>query len=171
MPSSPRLSYRKPTLDDLGFFRTYLSNPLLTRFLPHEAPYPEAMITAYLHNRIAHWDAHAFGSYLLLLDEEVVGYGGLEFVANTPHIDLRYGLIQAVWGRGLAVEAARACLAEGFQLGLARTLYGAAMPENTASLAVLKKIGMTPCDVDLYSDEVKHFCISSIHTVSTVSKR
>ncbi len=119
------------------------------------------MITAYLHNRITHWDVHGFGSYLLRLDEEVVGYGGLELVPNTSYIDLRYGLIQAVWGRGLAVEAARACLAEGFQLGLAKTLYGAAVPENTASLAVLKKVGMTPCDVDLYGDEVLNFCLSA----------
>ena len=171
VPKNSRLVYRKPAPDDLDFFRVYLSDPPLTRFLPNEGPYPEAMIVAYLENRITHWEAHGFGSYLLILDSRTVGYCGLEFVRDTPHIDLRYGLVQEVWGRGLAVEAARACLVEGFQSGLARTLYGAAMPENKASLAVLRKVGMTPCDVDLYGDEVKHFCISSIHTVSTVSKR
>lgn len=119
------------------------------------------MIAAYLQNRIAHWEAHGFGSYLLTLDSQTVGYAGLEFVRDTPHIDLRYGLVQEVWGRGLALEAARACLKEGFQKELAETLYGAAVPENKASIAVLKKVGMKPCEVDLYGDEVAHFCISS----------
>ena len=161
MSESPRLTYRKPAPEDLDFFRAYLCDPVLTRFLPNEGPYPEEMIVAYLQSRIAHWETHGFGSYLLDLDSKTVGYCGLEFVRDTPYIDLRYGLLQAVWGRGLALEAARACLAEGFGSGLVRTLYGAAMPENKASIAVLKKIGMKPCDVDLYGDEVVHLCVSA----------
>ena len=147
-------------LSDLNFFRTYLSDPVLTRFLPNEAPYPEEMIAAYLENRIAHWETYGFGSYLLGLGSKIVGYAGLEFVRDTSYIDLRYGLIREVWGRGLALEAARVCLEEGFRRGLAETLYGAAMPENEASIAILKKVGMKPCEVDLYGDEVEHFCIA-----------
>ncbi len=145
----------------MDFFRAYLSDPVLTRFLPNEAPYPEAMITAYLQNRIAHWKVHGFGSYLLDLDSQTVGYAGLEFVRETSYIDLRYGLVREVWGRGLALEAAQTCLEEGFRRGLAETFYGAAAPENRASIAVLKKVGMKPCGVDLYGDEVSHFCISA----------
>ena len=160
MPESSRLAYRKPTLDDLDFFHAYLSDPVLTRFLPNEAPYPEEMIAVHLENRVAHWETHGFGSYLLTLGSQIVGYVGLEFVPGTPYIDLRYGLVQEVWGRGLALEAARACLGEGFRRGLAETLYGAAMPENEASVAVLEKVGMKPCEVDLYGYVVVHFCVS-----------
>ena len=162
MLERPHLIYRKPTPDDLDFFRTYLSNPVLTRFLPNEGPYPEAMIATYLQNRIAHWETHGFGSYLLTLNSQTVGYAGLEFVKGTSYIDLRYGLIQEVRGRGLALEAARACLAEGFRRGLAETFYGAVVPENKASIAVLKKVGMEPSKVDLYGADVLHFCISQL---------
>ena len=117
------------------------------------------MIAAYLQSRIAHWETHGFGSYLLTLNSQTVGYAGLEFVPDTPYIDLRYGLVREVWGRGLAVEAAQACLAEGFRRELAETLYGAAMLENEASVAVLKKVGMKPCEVDLYGDGVVSFYI------------
>ena len=163
MPGSSRLIYRKPTPEDLSFFLAYLSDPLLTRFLPYGEPYSEEAIAAYLQNRILHWETHGFGTYFLseLQRSKVIGYCGLEFVPNTPHIDLRYGLIQEVWGRGLAVEAAQTCLSEGFRLGLADTFYGVAVPQNRASIAVLKRIGMKPCEVDLYGNEVLHFCISS----------
>ena len=160
---SSRLEYRKPTLGDLGFFRTYLSDPLLTRFLSRREPYPEEAISQYLQDRIAHWETHGFGLYLLteLQNSKVIGFCGLEFVPNTPHIDIRYSLIQEVWGRGLAVEAAQTCLSEGFRLGLADTFYGVAVPQNKASIAVLEQIGMKPCNIDLYGDNVLHFCISA----------
>ncbi len=161
MLERPPLIYRKPTPDDLDFFRTYLSDPILTRFLPNEGPYPKAMIEGYLRDRIAHWETHGFGSYLLTLNSQTVGYVGLEFVRDTSYIDLRYGLIQEVWGRGLALKAARACLEEGFKLELAKTFYGAAVPENKASVAVLEKVGMKLCAVDLYGAGVVHFCVSS----------
>ena len=162
MLTNLRLEYRKPTVRDLSFFRAYLSDPLLTRFLPRGEPYLEEVSAAYLGDRIAHWETHGFGTYLLSEPQrsKVVGYCGLEFVPNTPHIDIRYGLIREVWGRGLALEAAQTCLEEGFQRKFAETFYGAAVPQNSASIAVLGRIGMKPCDVDLYGDDVLHFCIS-----------
>lgn len=160
MPQSLRLEYRRPTSEDLTFFRAYLSDPVLVRFLPRGKPYSEEAVVDHLQDRIAHWKTHGFGTYLLGLDSKTVGYCGLEYVPNTPHIDLRYGLVQEVWGRGLAVEAVTACLAQWRTLNLAKTFYAAVLPQNRASITVLERVGMTRCDAHFYGDDVLYFCTS-----------
>ncbi|MEU7821966.1 GNAT family N-acetyltransferase [Catellatospora sp. NPDC049133] len=46
------------------------------------------------------------------------------------------------WGHGYATEAARAVLAYGWTLGLTE-IHAIARPDNTPSLAVMRRIGMT----------------------------
>lgn len=56
--------------------------------------------------------------------------------------ELLYMLDSAVWGRGLATEGAAAALRAAFgPLGLRRVI-ALARPENAASLAVMRKLGM-----------------------------
>jgi len=47
------------------------------------------------------------------------------------------------WGHGYATEAARAVIAEGFDAGLPE-VYAVVRPGNEASLAVCRRLGMTP---------------------------
>ena len=56
--------------------------------------------------------------------------------------ELLYMLDSAVWGRGLATEGAAAALRAAFgPLGLRRVI-ALARPENAASVAVMRKLGM-----------------------------
>lgn len=57
-------------------------------------------------------------------------------------VDVGYRYLKSAWGRGFATEAARACVAYGFEtLGLER-IVARAEPDNRASLRVLEKIGL-----------------------------
>ena len=47
------------------------------------------------------------------------------------------------WGHGYATEAARAVIAQGFEAGLPE-VYAVVRPGNEASLAVCRRLGMTP---------------------------
>jgi len=47
------------------------------------------------------------------------------------------------WGHGYATEAAGSVLAKGFAAGLAK-VYAVVRPENEPSLAVCRRLGMTP---------------------------
>ena len=47
------------------------------------------------------------------------------------------------WGHGYATEAARAVVAQGFEAGLPE-VYAVVLPGNEASLAVCRRLGMTP---------------------------
>ncbi len=145
VPESNRLIFEPFSRADIAFTMTYLSDPDQTRYLPNEAPYPKALSLEWAANRITHWEKHGFGSFILRgkAQNDRIGFCGLEHVKDTSFIDIRYGLLQSVWGIGLAFEAAQACIQYGHHLNL-DIIYGAAVPGNMSSIAVLKKLGMDP---------------------------
>jgi len=67
---------------------------------------------AKLTEKIDHQDRYGFGRWAVVdkASGTVVGECGLEYLDGGPEIELGYKLARAFWGRGLAVEAARACL-------------------------------------------------------------
>ena len=96
---------------------------------------------------IQQYDAYKTSGYgrltLLLKDTmEYIGWCGLRYDVNSRETDLGFRLLKSHWNKGFATEASMCCLQDGFQrLGLER-IIGRAMMENTASIRVLKKIGM-----------------------------
>jgi hypothetical protein len=73
--------------------------------------------------------------------EELLGICGF---ARWEEMELTYELLPKLWGRGLATEAARACIRYAFEeVGLRRVIAGADAP-NATSLRVIEKLGMKP---------------------------
>jgi len=63
-------------------------------------------------------------------------------IENGDEIEVGYSLHPAFWGRGLAAEAAAACLEHAWgTLGLA-SVVALTLPENQRSQRVMAKIGM-----------------------------
>lgn len=56
-------------------------------------------------------------------------------------VDLGYRYRPDTWGRGLATEAARACVAYGFETLALEEIVAWAAPENVASVRILEKLG------------------------------
>ncbi|MCP3942781.1 MAG: GNAT family N-acetyltransferase [Desulfobacteraceae bacterium] len=158
-----RLRLKQIIEENYDFIRFYLSDPERTRFLPLEKPYPEEKAKEWFLNRILHWEKNHFGSFVIQEreSEKIIGYCGLEYVGESDFIDIRYGLIQEVWGKGYAFEVASCCLEYGFEtLGL-KTIYGAVVPENYSSIHILKKIGMKPdSNFNCYGTIVDSYSIS-----------
>ena len=72
----------------------------------------------------------------------LVGIAGLQPLDGGPDVELTYALEPSSWGAGYATEAGAAALEFGFeQAGLERVV-GIAGPENAASVAVLRKLGL-----------------------------
>lgn len=75
----------------------------------------------------------------------LIGFCGLnrEQVDGADEIELGYRLAPAFWGRGLATEAVRATLDQGFgELGLA-SVIAIVQPANVASVRVIQKVGFS----------------------------
>jgi RimJ/RimL family protein N-acetyltransferase len=74
---------------------------------------------------------------------EFIGWCGLKYIPQRDEIDLGYRLKKQFWGKGYATEAAFACIKYGFERLKLRRIIGRAMPDNSSSLKVLEKCGMT----------------------------
>jgi len=95
-----------------------------------------------------HFDRHGFGLYAAELRESEVfiGYVGLSVPSFdapfTPAVEIGWRLDFDFWGRGLAIEGARAVMDYAFQsLGLA-SLVSFTVPANQRSRRVMEKLGM-----------------------------
>src|SRR5207249_11006997 len=82
---------------------------------------------------IRHEREHGFGLWAVELRAtgEFIGDCGLVYVEGKgPEVEVAYHLAKEWWGRGLATEAARACLDYGFrELGL-REIIAICFPEQ-----------------------------------------
>lgn len=75
--------------------------------------------------------------------EDLLGFCGFVRLEGMQEAELWYELTQKVWGRGIATEAAWACVRYAFEeVGMERVIAGADAP-NTASLRVIEKLGMS----------------------------
>lgn len=94
-------------------------------------------------DRLDEWARNGFGMWIVEVAAtgEVIGHAGIQRLEGTDDVELGYYLGRSAWGQGYATEAARACLAYGFQqAGLARIVATVRL-ENASSRHVLEKVG------------------------------
>lgn len=72
-----------------------------------------------------------------------LGWCGLKFTPETNEHDIGFRFMKQFWNQGYATESAAACLDFGFSLPQIKTIIGRAARENTASIKVLQKIGLS----------------------------
>lgn len=159
---SKNLYYREISQDDYDFIKLYLSNQKTTRFLPLGRPYSEKETLKWFSARIEHWKKHNFGTFILMkkTTDEKIGFCGLEHALGSEFIDIRYSLVESVWGKGYAFEAASNLIKYGFENLNLSVIYGAAVAENYPSVSILKKTGMEPDEnFNVYKSGVSTFSI------------
>ena len=141
-----RLSLRPLTRADENTLHRISNDPLVRVYLWDDEPvYAEAIRD--LVQRSSHtFSDECVGQFGIRLrgSEDLVGFCGFVRLERMDELELAYELVPELWGRGLATEAARACVRYAFEeAGLRRVLAGAD-PPNVASLRVLEKLGMKP---------------------------
>jgi len=62
---------------------------------------------------------------------------------DLDEFDIGFRFFKKYWNKGYATESARACLDLGFEKFGMKTIIGRARKENTASIHVLEKLGLT----------------------------
>jgi RimJ/RimL family protein N-acetyltransferase len=104
---------------------------------------------------IQDYKRHGFGRLACVLKSSaaVIGFAGLKRLEDLGEVDLGYWLMPEYWGRGLATEAGRAVLDEGFGRIKLERIIGLVHPENYASIRVLEKLGMSRSElIDYHGD-------------------
>lgn len=140
-----RLLLCEKELEDAPFLMTLNSDPLVTRYTgdgPFESLEGAEAIVRYV---IGQYRANGYGRWLVVLKEtnEPLGWCGLKYQNNRGEVDLGYRFMQKHWGKGYATEASGACLNYGFKHLHLKRIIGRAAVDNSASIGVLKKVGMT----------------------------
>jgi len=91
----------------------------------------------------ASWRERGYGPWGVFRDGCLIGNAGLNFVAEFGETEVLWAFHPDAWGQGFATEAARSALDFGFgTLGLA-TVFAMTRPDNIASQAVMKRLGLT----------------------------
>ena len=91
-----------------------------------------------------HFRKHGFGRWVIVdkQNNEYLGWCGLK-KHEDGMIDLGYRIKKEHWGKGIASEAAAACLDYGFNVLSIENIVGRSASANLASIRILEKIGMT----------------------------
>jgi ribosomal-protein-alanine N-acetyltransferase len=142
-----RLLLRPWQDDDVAAFAALSADPAVMEFLGPLSKPGEA--EAWAGRARDHWREHGFGQWVVEIPGEArfIGVVGLRCIAYEAHfipaVEVAWRLARAHWGRGFAVEAARAALDYGFGgLGLDE-IVAVTTPTNIRSRRVMERIGMT----------------------------
>jgi [ribosomal protein S5]-alanine N-acetyltransferase len=114
------------------------------RYIGDGTPWPEERSRQFVERQIELYREREFCLWKLLPKEGggLIGFCGLQPLLGTPDIEIGWWLARVWWGRGLATEAARLALDDGFaRVGLGR-IVAIAQPANTASIRIMLKLGM-----------------------------
>ena len=158
-----RVNLRPFTVDDLDALALICGDPDVMRYIGTGRPLSREETRARLNAVIKHQNKHGFGVWAAVdrSNGTLMGYCGLQFLDNTPEVEVGYRLAKRFWGMGFASEAAKASLRYGFEgLNLDR-IVAVVQPANIASQHVLEKIGLRYVkDARFYNSDVKYYAIT-----------
>ncbi|MGZ5905971.1 MAG: GNAT family N-acetyltransferase [Reyranella sp.] len=138
-----RLTLRPLVPADAEAYAAMRFHPQVVKWLPPAAGDPAAMGRSTIERFAAGWQTRGYGPWGVFLEERLIGHGGLNYVPEFSETEVLWALHPDAWGHGYATEMARAALAYGFDtLGL-DPIFAMTLPDNHASQAVMKRLGLT----------------------------
>ena len=131
--------FRPEDLDDLA---ALFADPDVMRYVEDGQPKDKAVAEKALTSIVDHWRRQGFGRWAVedKVTGRFVGFGGLRSLFGAPEVV--YHFAKAHWGKGFATELARASLRYGFDEHRFARIVALAKPDNSASIHVMKKLGM-----------------------------
>lgn len=121
------------------------AQPLVRQYLCDGLILPLSQIQEMIAHSIAAFSENRYGLWMAKLKNQaaIIGFSGYWPFFEPPEVQLIYGLAPEHWGQGLATEMARALLTYGFETYQMSVIRASANLPNAASVAVMKRLGMT----------------------------
>ena len=102
---------------------------------------------AYLAWNLEHWAEYGYGLWMLrdAATGAMVGRAVLRHldVEGVDEVEVGYGFLPEVWGRGLATEVAVACVGIGRDRVGLESMVAITLPDHLASQRVMRKAGLS----------------------------
>lgn len=144
-----RLRLRGFHRDDLAALAAIYADPAVMRYI-RDGARTTAQTAANIEAYYSEWALHGYGVWAVVDRGSDTLLGMCGFVERA---EIGYIFGRASWGRGIATEAAGACLWYGFtQLGFEEIGAGA-LEDNAGSRRVMEKLGMRPQANDYFDSQ------------------
>lgn len=144
---TPRLILRTFNVGDVEPLLGFRGDPEVMRFSIMGPETREDIQTKYLPGCLRRYSRDGLGQWAVVRKSDgiCVGECGIcaQEVDGKREFEISYRLRRDCWGNGLATEAAGACRDHGFKQAGLRRLISIIESENTASIRVAEKMGMT----------------------------
>lgn len=148
MIETSRLLLRHITMEDLDELAAIHAEPQVERFV---GPFDRDRLIDWLKQNQSEWRELGYGR-LAIVDRRsgrLLGRTGLKYWPQFDETEIGWVLRPDAWGRGLATEAARACIDWGFGNLVSPYLTAMIQPANARSIAVAERLGMSPLRSDV----------------------
>ncbi|MDX6637217.1 MAG: hypothetical protein QOJ01_728 [Solirubrobacterales bacterium] len=146
-----RLLLRRWTAGDLGAMRAIWSDPAVLQSLhPSDSGDPDEIARNALKRHVGAWERDGFGLWAAVdpAEDEVIGWIGAWRQDVGPElggeVEVGWTLRSPWWGRGLALEGARAAAATAFAEFDVERLISLIGADNQRSIAVATRLGSRP---------------------------
>ncbi len=137
-----RLTLRPLTPADAATYAAIRYHPDVVKWMLPAPADPLAAAHAAIERYAAGWRERGYGPWGVFRDGRQIGHAGLNFVPEFGETEVLWSLHPDAWGHGYATEAAHAALDLGFgTLGLG-LIFAITRPDNLASQAVMKRLGL-----------------------------
>lgn len=157
-----RLHMRLFTLDDLQVMYKLCTDPDVIRYADTPAKDIQEAQQRMEQGPLADYQKYGYGRFAVELKSsgEVIGFCGIKYLPEIDLPEVGYRYLKEYWGLGIGTEAALACVEFARTDLNIKKLIALIIPENTASIRVAEKLGMTRgplihiYDVDAYQYEM-----------------
>lgn len=139
-----RTLMRPLILADANDFYTLNLDPEVLKFTG-DKPFDHLRAATDFLSRYDQYEKYGVGRFTVLdkSNLEFIGWCGLKYSPDKNEYDIGFRFYRQHWNKGFATETAKKCLDFGLNQLHLTTIVGRAMAQNTASIKVLQKIGMT----------------------------
>ena len=138
-----RLCLRPLEAGDAEAYAAIRCHPEVAKWLPPVAGEPIEAVRDTIGRFAAAWQERRYAPWGVFLDGRLIGHGGLNFVPEFDATEVLWALHPDAWGHGYATEVARAALAHGYATLKLDEIFAITQPDNLASQAVMKRLGLT----------------------------
>ena len=130
--------------EDWLALRPIARDPEVMRYISGGEPWLDEGIREFVGRQMNCFSTREFCLWRLVHKEsnQMIGFCGLQPLAETPEIEIGWWLARDRWNQGLATEAAREALRDGFERAHLERVVAVAMPANRASIHIMEKLRM-----------------------------
>jgi ribosomal-protein-alanine N-acetyltransferase len=137
-----RLTLRPLAAGDAKAYAAMRYHPEVAKWLPPADGDPVEAARLTIGRFAFNWKQRRYAPWGVFLRGKLIGHAGLNFVPEFAETEVLWALHPDAWGEGYATEVARAALAYGFDALGMELIFAITLPDNLASQAVMKRLGL-----------------------------